>query len=531
MKPSLKLFATITKVDQNDDGTIEVHGIASTETKDSDGETVTKGAMKDAIPDYLMHGGTGPLRAMHQPIAAGYVYKAEVNTDGDTEISAKVVDPVEVLKVTTGVYKGFSIGGKKVAGGYDAATKTISKLKLTEISLVDRPANPEATITMWKGEDMDAPKVEGSEEPGKEIKVEVNKDAIASVDALAETINKGEITPQRILELIAEDIAKSAAAKLAAAPIVQDVSAEPKADEVVVKKAEDPDGTVALPDALPEADIKKGMYSVSSFCDVLRNIQYLASDAFYESKCEGDASVVPKQLQDWLRTGAAIFTAMATEEVNELVAALDELAGANEVILMAEKTDGIRKALTAEGLEIEEFVNVAKGYMEYPEICKALFASEGNIDETKAKLVDVIIAKVGARNNKTDAKNIQGIHDNSVALGAACELKKANGALDDIQKVCAPLGLAEGQSTVEFITKIATERDTLQKRVTELEAKPVAPKATLVVVAKKDDVIVHDATKDDEPIKKADGSIDGEATATQMIKKIHQSVGMPMARR
>ena len=55
--------------------------------------------------------------------------------------------------MTSGVYKGFSIGGSVVER--DRAQKhVITGVKLSEISLVDRPANPEAVFTMYKADDV-----------------------------------------------------------------------------------------------------------------------------------------------------------------------------------------------------------------------------------------------------------------------------------------------------------------------------------------------------------------------------------------
>lgn len=147
MKPTIKhLYATIEKVDKQDDGTLVVSGIASTETRDSAGELVKANAMRSAIPDYMSYGA---VREMHQPIAAGTAITCTVDNDGVTRLSAHVVDPVCVLKVNTGVLKGFSIGGK--IKSRDSVDKTIiTGIQLTEISLVDRPANPDARIELVK---------------------------------------------------------------------------------------------------------------------------------------------------------------------------------------------------------------------------------------------------------------------------------------------------------------------------------------------------------------------------------------------
>jgi hypothetical protein len=142
----MRLYGAIQKVEPQDDGTVRVHGIASSEVTDDQGEIVRADAMRAAVPDYMRFPA---LREMHQLSAAGTTLEAEVGDDGATRIVAHVVDPVAVAKVRNQVYRGFSIGGRitqREAGN----PKVITGLVLNEISLVDRPANPEAIFDCWK---------------------------------------------------------------------------------------------------------------------------------------------------------------------------------------------------------------------------------------------------------------------------------------------------------------------------------------------------------------------------------------------
>lgn len=157
-----KLYAEIAKMEAQDDGTVKVWGYASSEAVDSDGEIIAAEAMKAAIPDYMKFGA---VREMHGSNAAGTAIEINVEDDGRTFFGAHIVDPVAVTKVKTGVYKGFSIGGSVTAR--DELNKSqITGLKLTEISLVDRPANPDAVFTCFKA---DKPKDEEAEK-GEEDK-------------------------------------------------------------------------------------------------------------------------------------------------------------------------------------------------------------------------------------------------------------------------------------------------------------------------------------------------------------------------
>ncbi len=144
----MRMFGEITKVEAQDDGTIKVVGVASTGAVDEADETVLPDAMKAALPAYMRFGA---LREMHGMSAAGATLSAHVDEAGVTRIEAHVVDPLAVKKVQLGVYKGFSIGGKVLARDPDDR-KIITKLRLNEISLVDRPCNPEAVVEMWKAD-------------------------------------------------------------------------------------------------------------------------------------------------------------------------------------------------------------------------------------------------------------------------------------------------------------------------------------------------------------------------------------------
>jgi phage head maturation protease len=139
MDNNFNLFIPFSKKDKKQK---MVFGYASTEAIDSQGEIVEKKAIEEALPDYMRFAN---IREMHQPSAVGKTKQANIDGKG-LFIGAKVVDPLAWEKVQEGVYSAFSIGGKKLA----MVGNKIKKLVLSEISLVDRPANPEATFSMVK---------------------------------------------------------------------------------------------------------------------------------------------------------------------------------------------------------------------------------------------------------------------------------------------------------------------------------------------------------------------------------------------
>lgn len=134
-----KFYAAITKTDPSQH---MVYGYASTEALDSQGEIVKKDALKAALSDYMRFAN---IREMHQPKAVGKTKQASLDAKG-LYIGVKVVDKDAWEKVEEGVYNGFSIGGH-VGTMVD---NEITALSLSEISLVDRPANPEAVFDVWK---------------------------------------------------------------------------------------------------------------------------------------------------------------------------------------------------------------------------------------------------------------------------------------------------------------------------------------------------------------------------------------------
>ncbi len=139
-------FASLTKVKDADDDTLEVYGIASTESPDSTGETILASAIRKALPSYREYPA---IREMHGLSAAGRAIEIDVDDDGVTHVVAKIIDPNAIKKVRNKVYGGFSVGGRILKR--DAKDRTvITEIELSEISLVDRPAHPEARISLWK---------------------------------------------------------------------------------------------------------------------------------------------------------------------------------------------------------------------------------------------------------------------------------------------------------------------------------------------------------------------------------------------
>ena len=145
-------YAALEKADKNPDGTLTVYGKATDDSVDIDQQICDDAWLKKAMPDWMLAGGN--VREQHSNIAAGVATEYEVKSDGHY-ITALVVDPVSVKKVETGVLKGFSIGirGPRVIRDNKAAGGRIVDGQIVEVSLVDRPANPNAKLMLAKAVD------------------------------------------------------------------------------------------------------------------------------------------------------------------------------------------------------------------------------------------------------------------------------------------------------------------------------------------------------------------------------------------
>lgn len=139
----INIYAKFEKIDR--DKRI-VAGWASTEKEDTQGEIVKIEAIEKALPDYMKFAN---IREMHQWSAVGRTIMAKIDKKKrGLWIKGKIVDRDAWEKVKERVYNGFSIGGKVLK----KIGNVVYELVLNEISLVDRPSNPEAVFNLVKFE-------------------------------------------------------------------------------------------------------------------------------------------------------------------------------------------------------------------------------------------------------------------------------------------------------------------------------------------------------------------------------------------
>jgi hypothetical protein len=188
-------FFEIVKADKNDDGTLMVYGKATDDSLDIDQQICDPIWLDTAMPEWFKSGGN--IREQHSSIAAGVAKEYEKKADGHY-IHALVVDPISVKKVDTGVLKGFSIGIKspRVIRDTKAANGRIVDGQIVEVSLVDRPANPNCQLVLaksvegetgiWKVEEL----IQNNDETPVEVAAKTNDEIIAEAKTIAGDIIK-----------------------------------------------------------------------------------------------------------------------------------------------------------------------------------------------------------------------------------------------------------------------------------------------------------------------------------------------------
>jgi hypothetical protein len=272
-------YASIEKTNKNDDGTLTVYGKATDDSLDIDQQICDSDWLKRAMPEWMVAGGN--VREQHSSIAAGVATEYEEKNDGHY-ITALVVDPVSVKKVETGVLKGFSIGikGPRVIRDTKAAGGRIVDGQIVEISLVDRPANPNAKLILAKAVDGDLVKYSETQEPTiptpKDVAAMVNKNAESAEETVAEIVTE-EVAEETVQLTEAEQVEK--AAQLL--NLTKSFTAElVKFDQATFDRAKRELANLIIVEASEMAD--KGHDERNSLAELLESVKHLF--AWYEGE-------------------------------------------------------------------------------------------------------------------------------------------------------------------------------------------------------------------------------------------------------
>jgi hypothetical protein len=528
---SMNLFAQITKVDE---AKRLVIGRAVQEVPDRAGEIFDYASSRPHFEEWSKSfaddtdgKSLGNLRAMHGKVAAGKLTRLDFNdTDKAIDISAKIVDDNEWVKVQEGVYTGFSIGGSYVEGsrktekvdGRDIVRYTA---KPAEISLVDSPCVPSAKFFEVLKADGKLERVEfkatplevaGSDAEVAEFARVLNDckftmaDAIGAIKAeqdrrirvaLAEKVRAMHLTVEAIeadqvlkREFSADERKKSAkeghALPDGSFPIenVSDLhnaiqaygraKDKAKAKAHIIARAKALGASKDLPEAWTKAAepgaLKKGLWSVSGFASCIEQLCQIARSAEYDLQEEEDESDVPMKLRNAVEELIEIFKEMADEEAAELLEELKEHAEVGE-------DDEIEEAMEAmsQGVELRKALEAAKDGDEFRTlVAKHIGAAEllpyverwdtatGNAGMRKL-ITEAVLAKAMPQAHKD---KIQAIHDHAAAMGAECEG-----------------GGGEKASPATELVKVHAQMESLQRELEKIKAQPM-PHVLLTTVSK-----------------------------------------------
>lgn len=195
-------YAAIIKQEKQDDGTLLVYGKATDDALDIDNQICDAGWLEKAMPEWFKSGGN--IREQHSNIAAGVAKELDSKADGHY-ISALVVDPTSVKKVEAGVLKGFSIGirAPRIVRDTKAANGRIIDGTIVEVSLVDRPANPNAKLMLAKSNGIEVVQVEEMIEEVIEAPVDAILEEVTLPEVVAEEVATEEVVAE---EVIAEEV-------------------------------------------------------------------------------------------------------------------------------------------------------------------------------------------------------------------------------------------------------------------------------------------------------------------------------------
>jgi hypothetical protein len=171
-------WVPFTKAEELPDGTMLVAGPATDATIDRDGQRMSQEWLDRAMPKWEAEGGN--VRESHDvKRAIGTSVGMNRADDGSFLLTAHIVDDQAIKKVKAKVLKGFSIGAVNPEfdfGDPAAPMGTVVGGDIIEVSLVDRPSNPNSYFVMAKSEGAGLLLVEqwqtsGAEEPDLEKKV------------------------------------------------------------------------------------------------------------------------------------------------------------------------------------------------------------------------------------------------------------------------------------------------------------------------------------------------------------------------
>ena len=462
-----------------------VHGRAVQEVPDRVGEIFDYETSKPNFQawsasqfDASLGKSNGNVRAMHKDVAAGIVIPGGM-TFNDAEkaidMTAKIIDEDSWQKCLSGVFTGFSIGGKYAKKWEDAELKkTRYTADPSEISLVDRPCIPTATF-------FDIQKADGSVMQ-KAFAAPKEDDAAASI------------------ELSKTDPAQSAAATDAPAEGEFDIQATPEQVEEFCKL------------------LAKGNIPFDALLGELRK-----EFPWQRDKPEGGKAENEGVAQD---EKEAPGEKAAEVKAGEKLAEEDESKMTPEQKAKRKADLEAKAAADAKGKKahaIEGLVKVAAELVSFAADLAKTGARNSVADQERLQKAHDALNEAGARCRKTFlfADDDVGIAASTVATDVGSNAVPAIAAAPNDK--AEPTGdLAKADDLRKALDDAVTTIAKLTADVEMLKAQPLPSKVRLRAVSKGDELTNDEQKVEIAPVKDAHGEVHKAATT---IKELHQSGG------
>lgn len=331
MQKPINIHIPISKIDEEQR---MVWGIATSEAIDSQGDIIDYEASKAAFGSWL-----GNIREMHQPIAVGKAIDIQYDDENkQVMIGAKISESADGenawLKVKEGILQGFSIGGsvnkvlKEVAkkDGVEIPVTRVVDYSLSETSLVDNPANPEAMLVMVKSQKGGLQRTEHMATDA-EIKKEFRLPAWHQQFMMP--IEKAQALYDNSMKKAGVAVVDGDARDAAAASVAEVKTNTPvKAGTTVPKKVYGADGKSTTNKA-EGAEMKKGMYDAAWLLDLAIELSWYIEGEQYEGENVDD-----------LNAALATIKAAVVDELTEPTVEL------TQSVELAQKLSNLKKGKT-----------------------------------------------------------------------------------------------------------------------------------------------------------------------------------------
>jgi hypothetical protein len=226
-------WAPIVKSEKMADGTLRITGRAATSSVDRDYQIADPEWLDTALGKWYGEPDGGNIREQHDGKRA--VGTAIAYDKADHSITAEIVDPLTIAKIEHKVLKGFSWSARngRVTVDKAAAGGRIIDGQIYEVSVVDRPANPECLFTIAKADSSGDLQVVADPEFVEVDAAEVDKtddgDTVPVIEKADDTgvqmsVNLGSVNPAKFAEIL------KSLGKVPSGPMQSTVTVESRAD-------------------------------------------------------------------------------------------------------------------------------------------------------------------------------------------------------------------------------------------------------------------------------------------------------------